>query len=393
MPANRELLETVLASLATCKGTIASMMELIASEDANEQQGRASRNVAIQAVGGLSDSFIEMTYDFGGDAVKSVTRCWTVMIIGVAVTLVLSLVASTALIRGITGPLARISAALSESSGEVNQSSRELSSASQQVAEGNSRNASALEETSASLEELTSMTRRNSDNILETQGLMRGTTESVENSERSMTRVMDAMGQIAVSGNEIGKIIKTIDEIAFQTNLLALNAAVEAARAGEAGAGFAVVADEVRNLAIRSADAAKTTAELIAKTIENITSGSQMVKQTSDNFEAVVTDARKINALIGEVAEASKEQSIGIGQINSAMNEMDQVTQSNAAVSEETASAASALFGEAERLERQIQDLMGLIYGAKQSGPKALAYLESDTHGFLPGKMRERLEA
>jgi hypothetical protein len=393
VPANRELLGTVLASLATCQETIARMRELIVAEDANDQAGRESRNVAIQAVGGLSDSFSEMTYDFGGDAVKAVSRCWTVMLVGAAVALILSLVASATLIRGITGPLARISAALSESSGEVNQSSRELSSASQQVAEGNSRNASALEETSASLEEITSMTRRNSDNILETQGLMRGTTENVESSERSMTRVMDAMGQIAASGNEIGKIIKTIDEIAFQTNLLALNAAVEAARAGEAGAGFAVVADEVRNLAIRSADAAKTTAHLIARTIENISSGSQMVKQTSDSFEAVGADARKIGALMAEVAEASKEQTIGLGQINSAVNEMDQVTQSNAAVSEETASAASALFGEAERLERQVQDLMGLIYGPRRSGRGAAAYPGGDLGGAMAGRARERLEA
>ncbi|MDR1109659.1 MAG: methyl-accepting chemotaxis protein [Deltaproteobacteria bacterium] len=222
---------------------------------------------------------------------------------------------------------------------------------------------------------------------------MRGTTENVESSERSMTRVMDAMGQIAASGNEIGKIIKTIDEIAFQTNLLALNAAVEAARAGEAGAGFAVVADEVRNLAIRSADAAKTTAHLIARTIENISSGSQMVKQTSDSFEAVGADARKIGALMAEVAEASKEQTIGLGQINSAVNEMDQVTQSNAAVSEETASAASALFGEAERLERQVQDLMGLIYGPRRSGRGAAAYPGGDLGGAMAGRARERLEA
>ena len=231
------------------------------------------------------------------------------------------------------------------------------------MADGNSRNAAALEETSASVEELASMTKRNADNSAQAQNLILSATTSVENSEHSMDGVMEAMDQIAISGNEIGKIIKNIDEIAFQTNLLALNAAVEAARAGEAGAGFAVVADEVRNLAIRSAEAAKTTAELIAQTIDNINVGSGMVKNTSHTFEILVTDVKKVSSIVGEVAAASNEQSIGITQINTAINEMDRVTQSNASISEETASAASTLSYEAERLDEQVQQLLKVIAG------------------------------
>jgi methyl-accepting chemotaxis protein len=178
-----------------------------------------------------------------------------------------------------------------------------------------------------------------------------------------MAKVMDAMGEIADSGNEIGKIIKTIDEIAFQTNLLALNAAVEAARAGDAGAGFAVVADEVRNLAIRSAEAAKSTAQLIARTIGNINAGSGLVERTSKSFEAVVKNSQEIMTLINDVSEASREQSIGIQLISNAVSEMDQVTQSNAAVSEETASAAKSLAFEVDLLNEQVRGLFSLIAG------------------------------
>jgi methyl-accepting chemotaxis protein len=188
--------------------------------------------------------------------------------------------------------------------------------------------------------------------------------QAITQAESSMTKVIQAMEEISNSGHEIGKIIKTIDEIAFQTNLLALNAAVEAARAGEAGAGFAVVADEVRNLAIRSAEAAKNTADLSASTISNIKSGSEMVNTTAENFKTVEDDSAKVAALLSEVTEASKEQSQGIGQITSAMSEMDKVTQSNAASAEESASAAGQLSLEAGHLLGVVDEMSALVYGA-----------------------------
>jgi methyl-accepting chemotaxis protein len=265
--------------------------------------------------------------------------------------------------KDITGPINHIIEVLSEGAQEVDTASSELSSASNTLADGATENAASLEQTSAALEELSSMTKRNSDNAVDANSLMILTNDAVNKAEGSMTNVMQAMEQIATSGNEIGKIIKTIDDIAFQTNLLALNAAVEAARAGEAGAGFAVVADEVRNLAIRSADAAKNTADLIESTISNINSGSEMIHSTSENFHSVSVNSSKVLQLVSEVAEASKEQTQGINQISTAMSQMDKVTQNNAASAEESSSSAGELSNHAANLMAAVEDITHLVHG------------------------------
>ena len=169
------------------------------------------------------------------------------------------------------------------------------------------------------------------------------------------------MSAISKASEDTSKIIKTIDEIAFQTNLLALNAAVEAARAGEAGAGFAVVADEVRNLAMRAADAAKSTAELIDETVMKITNGSKLVETTHDVFSKVSESTQKVKGIVGEIAAASNEQAQGIGQISMAVNEMDKVVQQNAASTEESASAAGEMDTQAEQMKVSVYELMKLI--------------------------------
>ena len=229
----------------------------------------------------------------------------------------------------------------------------------------------------------------------EANALMRQATEAVKMATGSMGHVIRAMEEISVSGNEIGKIIKTIDEIAFQTNLLALNAAVEAARAGEAGSGFAVVADEVRNLAIRSADAAKSTADLIASTISNINSGSEMVNATADNFKTVETHSSKVAELVAEVAEASKEQSQGIGQITTAMSQMDKVTQSNAASAEESASAAGQLSLQAGNLLSAVDEMNELVHGAgaDKGRMRRSAPVERRTHAPVSAPRKTEVKA
>jgi methyl-accepting chemotaxis protein len=359
----KELIDTVIAALGTCKAAIEGIVSNVSEVNDNNRAGREARDSAIKSVGELADDFSKMTYERTQSTATAVTKSWITLIIGMATALILGVIVAWLLIRGIVGPLSSISGVLSEEARNVDDTSAQLSNTSQLVAEGNSKNATALEETSASVEELSSMTKRNADNSQQAQQLIRAATDCVSNSETAMGKVLDAMKHIASSGNEIGKIIKTIDDIAFQTNLLALNAAVEAARAGEVGAGFAVVADEVRNLAIRSADAAKNTAELIAQTIDSINLGSSLVQGTSETFQELVEEVKKVSAIVDEVAEASKEQSIGISQINTALIEMDQVTQSNAAISEETASAAASLSNEANVLDGKVQELLKMVYG------------------------------
>jgi len=295
---------------------------------------------------------------------KSVIVVMASILIGAAVALIASIILAFFITRSIVGPINDIIGNLTLSAQEVDMASSILNGAASSLASGATENAASLEETSSALEELSSMTSRNSDNAIEANVLMDQTKDNVNQAENSMTRVIGAMDEISRSGNEIGKIIKTIDEIAFQTNLLALNAAVEAARAGEAGAGFAVVADEVRNLAIRSADAAKNTADLIEATIGNINSGSEMVNATAEAFKIVEVNASKVGSLVAEVASASKEQNQGIGQITSAMREMDKVTQTNAATAEQSASAAGQLALQAGSLLAVVSDMKIMAHGA-----------------------------
>ncbi|MDR2946164.1 MAG: methyl-accepting chemotaxis protein [Candidatus Adiutrix sp.] len=263
--------------------------------------------------------------------------------------------------RHVLGTLRRLAGQLSDDSRELNLVSQQLSGSSGELADGATKNAASLEEVSAALEELSSMTERNADNSSEANSLMHETRGTVQSTMASITDLEKAMSDIATSGEKIGRIIKTIDEIAFQTNLLALNAAVEAARAGEAGAGFAVVAEEVRNLASRSADAARSTATLINYTIINIQAGAALVATATANVGAVSESSGHVGNLLADVAEASKEQSQGISQITSAMLEMDKVTQANAASSEESAGAASNLFNQAQVLSAAVDELNLLV--------------------------------
>ena len=262
---------------------------------------------------------------------------------------------------GIITVLQRISEQMAEGAEQVASASGQISSSSQSLAEGSSEQAASIEETSSSLEEMSSMTKQNADNAGQADKLMQEANQVVGQANESMVELTGSMQEISKASEETSKIIKTIDEIAFQTNLLALNAAVEAARAGEAGAGFAVVADEVRNLAMRAADAAKDTSELIEGTVKKVNDGSGLVTRTNEAFTQVADSTSKVGELVAEIAAASGEQAQGIEQVNTAVTEMDKVTQSNAANAEETASASEEMSAQAEQMMAYVQELVVMV--------------------------------
>ena len=264
----------------------------------------------------------------------------------------------------------RLTDTIANGSIQVAAASIQLSDGSRSLAEGASEQAASLEETSASLEEMSGVTQRNAEHAQKANGFAGDARRAAENGATGVAAMSEAMKGIKAAADDTSKIIKTIDEIAFQTNILALNAAVEAARAGEAGMGFAVVADEVRSLAQRSATAAKETAVMIERALTKTGEGVQLSGQLSVSLAQIVEAVRKVDELVAEITTASKEQSEGIRQINSAIANMDQVTQTNAASSEETASAAEELRAQAKVLDDAINELSGLVGNVRRSDPE-----------------------
>jgi methyl-accepting chemotaxis protein len=240
---------------------------------------------------------------------------------------------------------------------EVQSGTGAIANASQEIAAGNldlssrtEQQASSLEETASSMEELTSTVRQNADNANQANQLAQAASDVAARGGEIVGQVVDTMGSIDASSRKIVDIIGTIDGIAFQTNILALNAAVEAARAGEQGRGFAVVASEVRNLAARSAGAAREIKELIGNSVEQVNNGTALVHRAGTTMNEVVESVRRVTDIMGEITAASREQSMGIDQVNQAIGQMDTVTQQNAALVEEAAAAAASMQDQAARL-------------------------------------------
>ena len=287
-------------------------------------------------------------------------------VIGVVAAVVVAMV-----VRSTVKTLSGISESLGVGAQHLVVASGQVSTAAQSLSHGATEQAASLEETSASMEEVASMTQRNAEHSRSASTLMADVDARVQESTMALDQMVASMAAIQESSQNVSRIIKTIDEIAFQTNILALNAAVEAARAGEAGMGFAVVADEVRNLAQRSAEAAKNTSELIAESIRRTHNGADKVTQASTSIAAITTSVGQVRSLVDEVRDASSQQSDGIRQVSQAMTQMEQVTQTTAATAEESAAASEELNAQSEATMEIVAKLETLVRGRRATGDRA----------------------
>jgi methyl-accepting chemotaxis protein len=352
-------------SFDTMRGKIDALQQALEADIAATLQAVEEKKQIANAKGQIVSDKKEETMKVAEEVQQSIEQTITVFLaVSIAAALTVS-VLTFGISRSILKPLKRVIHLLSEASEQIENASGQVSSASQSLAEGATEQAAGLEETSSSLEEMSSMTKQNADNAQQANLLAAQAKSAAHDGADSMKRMTGAIDDIQKSADETSKIIKVIDEIAFQTNLLALNAAVEAARAGEAGKGFAVVAEEVRNLAMRSAEAAKNTASLIEGSVKNAKHGVEISTEVSKKLEEIVSHIAKTTDLVAEIAAASTEQAQGIEQINTAVSQMDKVTQQNAAAAEESASAAEELSAQAQQMHTVVEKLVTIVDGSR----------------------------
>ena len=254
---------------------------------------------------------------------------------------------------------------IAANAGGMTSGALEISRAADDLSRRTEQQAASLEETAAALDEITATVRRTSEGANQARSVVGAAKADAETGGEVVRRAVEAMSEIEGSSKQIGQIIGVIDEIAFQTNLLALNAGVEAARAGEAGRGFAVVASEVRALAQRSAEAAKEIKALISASSAQVGTGVTLVGETGRALERIVSQVAQINSVVAEIAASAQEQSTGLHQVNIAVNQMDQVTQQNAAMVEQTTAASHSLAKEAGELA-QLMTRFRLTTGGAQ---------------------------
>lgn len=329
-----------------------------------ENEGLAAAAVQAKAVGVLQDfnkSSADAVIAKSLDDSKSTNRLFVI-------TLISSLIAASCIsyfvIRGIKVVLAGLVQEVASGADQVAAAAEQISQSSQSLAQSASEQSASLEETSASTSEIDSMATRNSSSANQAAKIVADTETRLTDAEVAMQGMVTSIAAIGSASEQVSKIIKDIDGIAFQTNILALNAAVEAARAGEAGLGFAVVAEEVRALAQRCAQAAHSTSELVENSTMRSREGSTRVHQVKNAVAAIATESGRVKVLVGEVNASSDEQSRGISQISKALSQLETVTQRVAANSEESAAAAEELTTQSATL-RQVVSRLSALAGAR----------------------------
>ncbi len=321
----------------------------------------------------LKDEFIKESTE-ASQALYNKQKSTTLILIIVSILSLLGgVTVSTIVIIKVVRYLREQMCSLAKSAAMVSSASTQLNSAGQQLAEGSNEQAASIEETSAVMDETSSMVKQNAENTRQANNLSKEATVAAEDGSKKVVSMTSSMEELKKSSSDIAKIIKVIDEIAFQTNMLALNAAVEAARAGDAGQGFAVVAEEVRNLAQKSAQAAKDTAEIIDKNIELSEQGAEISASVSLALDEIMSKTKDVNMLMDEITAASDEQAKGTSQVTEAIGQMEQVVQQNAATAQESAASAEELKRQSLTLENIVNQLDKMINNAKKQAQRAEA--------------------
>ena len=304
---------------------------------------------------------------------KNITSHWVVL--GCLSTIIISQYIAAIVSSNIDKSVNNVLNSLSSTSENLIKLSGELTDSSYELSNGSAQQMASIQQTSSTLEESSAMIYQTSQNTIEADSLAKRTTEVAEKGSGEMAKMLEATKELTISSGKISKIIKVIDDIAFQTNILSLNAAVEAARAGEAGKGFAVVAEEVRNLAHKSAQAARDTSSIITANIELSEKCLEISQQISSSLDDINQESSKVSNLLEEITTASKEQEIGIREINNSILQMEKIIETNALTANNNSTSAEQLNLSAETLREIMKSLDYLINGAKSSTMKSFGVL------------------
>ncbi|HUI53863.1 MAG TPA: methyl-accepting chemotaxis protein [Bryobacteraceae bacterium] len=333
------------------------------AEMQERMRGLASRTDTIKASldkmkGQCSDDLRQQLAAVGE---ASARQRWIALVVFGITLLVAGVIVNLTIRCSITGPILRVIHGVQSAADGAGNASKRMAESGQVVARDAQQQASYIEETSASLEEISATTRQNADRAREADGLMREATQTVDRATQAMNDLTASMQAISHSSNQVAAVLKSIDEIAFHTNILALNAAVEAARAGQAGAGFSVVADEVRSLAHRAAEAARQSAEIVEKTIADVSKGVEFVAVAHGAFDQVSSKITGGSQVVSQIAASSEEQSRGVNQIGQAVSRMGALTQNNAANAQQTAENASAMTEQVRTTRKHLEELVAVV--------------------------------
>ncbi len=362
-----------------------------ASVLANEADPKTQETMDIQKK--LASIIEEESKAAEENAIHTYRNSFRLLILLVFICSAVGIAGALLITRSITRPINTIVAGLNDSSHQVTDASIQLSNSAQQLSESSAEQASSIEETSSTLQESSSMMQQNTINTKQAAQLSMETSESANNGSKDMQEMLVSIQEIKKSSDQISKIIKVIDDIAFQTNILALNAAIEAARAGESGMGFSVVAEEVRNLAQRSAQAAKDTTAIIESNIALSDKGVSASQKLYQVLNEITARAKKVSTLMDEIAAASQEQAQGVEQVSKAMSQMETATQRNAANAEESASAAEELNAQAESMRKIVRELSALANGKKDILPSEIEVAHSKSLAFQPRSNNPLIQA